>query len=112
MWEKDMPLSREQMLALKPSVKSWIILRDYINNHPDLDAYKKIISDYKSECPIWEMARIIGQASRYFLFSQNELQQILDCVFQDPRLNVEQSITYKRNEQGEKKEDEKYEQPD
>lgn len=45
-------LKRDELLELPVSITSWIVLRDYASRHADIDIYKKLISDYRKDCPL------------------------------------------------------------
>lgn len=44
--------------ALPISVCSWIVLRDYFQEYGDLEILYKIIDDYYSELPLYEIYRL------------------------------------------------------
>lgn len=50
-------MNLRQLLGLPISITSWIILRDYASNHADIDIYKKIISEYRKDCPLFELEK-------------------------------------------------------
>lgn len=58
----------EFLIGLPYSLKSWFILKDYVDkcNWPDVRVYEKIILDYHADCPIQEMVYILSTAQKRF----------------------------------------------
>ena len=73
-------LSREEMLQLPISTKSWILLKDYVLHHADKDIFVKIISDYLEQCPLFELVNILLVAR--IMLDTESFQQVTECVFQ------------------------------
>lgn len=63
-------LKRDELLKLPVSVTSWIVLRDYASCHADIDIYKKLISDYIKDCPLFELEKIF-LAEKHLLMRRN-----------------------------------------
>lgn len=72
-------LKRDELLKLPVSITGWIILRDYASCHADIEIYKKLISDYRKDCPLFELEKIflIAKAS----FDEAEFQELVEYLF-------------------------------
>lgn len=73
-------ISREDLLGLPVSMRSWIILREYAFYHADLAVYLKIIEEYLEECPLFEVYNLMTRA--HDLFRAPLFQKILEKLFQ------------------------------
>lgn len=72
-------MNRRQLPGLPISITSWIILRDYASNHADIDIYKKIISEYRKDCPLFELKKLFGTAR--VSFDEAEFQELVEFLF-------------------------------
>lgn len=72
-------LKRDELLELPVSITSWIVLRDYASCHADMDIYKKIISDYRKDCPLFELEKIFLTAKASF--DEKEFQELVEFLF-------------------------------
>lgn len=71
-------MKKEELLKLKPSISSWILLRDYALGHAEPDIYEKIVRDYFDVCPAFEFENIFNHA-RASLTSQ-EYQDLVSLL--------------------------------
>ena len=72
-------LKRDELLELPVSITSWIVLRDYASCHADIDVYKKLISDYRKDCPLFELEKIFLTAKASF--DETEFQELVEFLF-------------------------------
>lgn len=73
-------IKRDMILNLPVSVRSWIILNDYIKTHGDLEVFKKIIREYSIECPFKVMLEIFRWAERYF--TERDISELFNLYLQ------------------------------
>ena len=77
---KQIPkMNREELLCLPISIKGWIILRDYISWYADLEMYKKIVADYRHDCPLFELEKILNSAR--VSLDEKEFLDLLEFLF-------------------------------
>lgn len=72
-------MNLRQLLGLPISITSWIILRDYASNHADIDIYKTIISEYRKDCPLFELEKLFETAR--VSFDEAEFQELVEFLF-------------------------------
>lgn len=72
-------LKREELLELPVSITSWIVLRDYASRHADIEIYKKLISEYRSDRPLFELEKIFLTARASF--DEAEFQELVEFLF-------------------------------
>jgi len=72
-------LKRDELLELPVSITSWIVLRDYASCHADIDIYKKLISDYRKDCPLFELEKIFLTAKASF--DETVFQELVEFLF-------------------------------
>lgn len=70
---------REALLQMPASVNGWIVLRDYAYHFGDLEIFRKIITDYLSECPLFELDQLL-KIARIFL-NEDEIQLLIAFLF-------------------------------
>lgn len=72
-------LKRDELLELPVSITSWIVLRDYASCHADIDIYKKLITDYRKDCPLFELEKIflIAKSS----FDERKFRGLVEFLF-------------------------------
>lgn len=75
---------REALLQMPASVNGWIVLRDYAYHFGDLEIFRKIITDYLSDCPLFELDRLL-KIARIFL-NEDELQLLIAFLFKQCHL--------------------------
>lgn len=75
---------REALLQMLASVNGWIGLRDYAYHFGDLEIFRKIITDYLTECLLFELDQLLENA-RIFL-SENEFQLLIAFLFKQCHL--------------------------
>lgn len=78
-------MKKEDLLTLPVSITSWILLRDYATNHADLDIYKKIIAQYRSECPLFELENLLTTARSSF--DEKEFMELIEYLFEQHHLS-------------------------
>ena len=72
-------LKRDELLELPVSITSWIVLRDYASRHADIEIYKKLISEYRSDRPLFELEKILLTARASF--DEAEFQELVEFLF-------------------------------
>lgn len=71
-------LSKAEMMSLPLCTRSYIVLHNYIIHNADRDLYRKIISEYLEEIPVFELMQILHTARIMFL---GDYQDIVDLIF-------------------------------
>lgn len=75
---------REALLQMPASVNGWIVLRDYAYHFGDLEIFQKIITDYLSDCPLFELDQLL-KIARIFL-NEDEFQLLIAFLFKQCHL--------------------------
>lgn len=77
-------VDQKKLLELPVSIKSWVILREYINSHADLPVFQKLIDEYCCEIPAFETAQILEHAN-YMFYSEEDRRSLMKLIFEKPR---------------------------
>lgn len=80
-------IKKDMILNLPVSVRSWIILNDYIKTHGDLEVFKKIIQEYSLECPVKDMLEIFRWAEKYF--TDGDISELFNLYLQISIMEIE-----------------------
>lgn len=72
-------ITKQIILSLPVTINSWIILQNYVLTHADLEVYKKLIHDYITVCPIFEINHLMKKARR--LLDSKEFQELTEEIF-------------------------------
>ena len=75
---------REALLQMQASVNGWIVLRDYAYHFGDSEIFRKIITDYLSDCPLFELDQLL-KIARIFL-NEDEFQLLIAFLFKQCHL--------------------------
>lgn len=73
-------LDEKEMLKLPKSIKSYIMLRDYVLNHSaDPRLYRKLIYEYLSDIPVFELMELLVVGK---ITLGADYQKIVEFIFQ------------------------------
>lgn len=72
-------LQKNDILKLPISVRSWILLRYYLDETWDLDVFRKVIDDYYDEMPLFEVNNLFSSAEKRM--SNYDFQEMLNYLF-------------------------------
>lgn len=72
-------LQKDDILKLPISVRSWILLRYYLDETWDLDVFRKVIDDYYDEMPLFEIHNLFSSAENRM--STHDFQEMLNYLF-------------------------------
>ena len=72
-------MNRKEILALPISITGWILLREYVRECADVEAYQKLVSEYQNDCPLYEMEKIMITASS--AFDEEDFDMIVRALF-------------------------------
>lgn len=68
-----------RMLRLPISVKSYILLQDYVTHYGDPAVFRKMILEYGKIMPLFELQHILSYAG--MLLSPEEYQGLVEMLF-------------------------------
>lgn len=92
-------LQKNDILKLPISVRSWILLRYYLDETWDLDVFRKVIEDYYDEMSLFEINNLFSSAEKRM--STHDFQEMLNYLFKTKnRVHLHQitdtkTLTYK-----------------
>lgn len=72
-------LQKDDILKLPISVRSWILLRYYLDETWDSDVFRKVIDDYYDEMPLFEVNNLFSSAEKRM--SNYDFQEMLNYLF-------------------------------
>lgn len=72
-------LQKDDILKLPISVRSWILLRYYLDETWDPDVFRKVIDDYYDEMPLFEVNNLFSSAEKRM--SNYDFQEMLNYLF-------------------------------
>ena len=72
-------MQKDDILKLPISVRSWILLRHYLDETWDPDVFRKVIDDYYDEMPLFEVNNLFSSAEKRM--SNNDFQEMLNYLF-------------------------------
>lgn len=72
-------LQKDDILKLPISVRSWILLRYYLDETWDLDVFRKVIDNYYDEMPLFEVNNLFSSAENRM--STHDFQEMLNYLF-------------------------------
>lgn len=72
-------LQKSDILKLPVAVRSWILLRYYLDETWDLDVFRKVIGDYYDEIPLFEVNNLFFSAEKRN--SNCDSQEMLNYLF-------------------------------
>jgi len=75
---------RKELLRMPVSIRGWIVLKDYASHFGDLLILQKIITDYLTECPLFELDQLL-KISNTFL-SEKDFQKLMIFLFKQSHL--------------------------
>lgn len=78
-------LTKNELLNLPVSVKSWILLRHYLDQTWDMDVFIKVIDDYYSEMPLFEVYILFSLAEK--MVDDSTFQELIDRLFKAKATN-------------------------
>lgn len=89
---------KNDMLKLPISVRSWILLRYYLDETWDLDVFRKVIDDYYDEMPLFEVNILFANAEKRM--SNHDFQDMLEYLFKTNNRSIllkvdDETQTYK-----------------
>ena len=79
-------LQKRELLDLPVSVKSWILLRHYLDQTWDIDIFCKVIDDYYDEMPLFEVYDLFRKAEK--MADDRAFQSVLDHLFVTKNLRL------------------------
>lgn len=72
-------ISKAEILQLPVSVRSWILLRCYLEQSWELDVFVKVIEDYYTEMPLFEVYELFERAEQ--MADEQSFQWLLEHLF-------------------------------
>lgn len=85
-------LQKRDVLKLPVSVRSWILLRHYLDETWDADIFCKIIEDYYDEIPLFEVIKMYSTAESQL--NDADFQKVLNHLFKAKyRVNILERTT-------------------
>ena len=72
-------LHKDDVLKLPISVRSWILLRYYLDETWDPDVFRKVIDDYYDEMPLFEINNLFSSVETRM--SNYDFQEMLNYLF-------------------------------
>lgn len=80
---------REELFKMPPSVRGWIVLKDYAHHFGDFEILRKIITDYLAECPLFELDQLLKSANIFL--SEKDFQSLMIFLFKQSHLIYNES---------------------
>lgn len=72
-------ISKAEILQLPVSVRSWILLRCYLEQSWDMDVFVKVIEEYCTEIPLFEVYELFERAEQ--MADEQSFQWLLEHLF-------------------------------
>lgn len=72
-------ISKTEILQLPVSVRSWILLRCYLEQSWDMDVFVKVIEEYCTEIPLFEVYELFERAEQ--MADEQSFQWLLEHLF-------------------------------
>ena len=82
----NVQLSKTDIMNLPMSVRSWILLQRYLEQSWDLDVFVKVIEDYYTEIPLFEVYELFERAER--MADDQSFQWLLEHLFSLKSTNI------------------------
>ena len=72
-------MNKSELMSLPTSITSWIILRDYFQEYGEVDILLKLIDNYYSNIPLYEVYRLFERLEN--TVGDKTFQSTLDFLF-------------------------------
>ena len=72
-------MNKSDLMSLPTSITSWIILRDYFQEYGEVDILLKLIDNYYSNIPLYEVYRLFERLEN--TVGDKTFQSTLDFLF-------------------------------
>lgn len=82
----NVQLSKADIMNLPMSVRSWILLRRYLEQSWDIDVFVKVIEDYYTEIPLFEVYELFERAEQ--MADDQSFQWLLEHLFSLKSMNI------------------------
>lgn len=80
-------IPKAEILQLPVSVRSWILLRCYLGQSWDMDVFVKVIEDYYTEMPLFEVYELFERAEQ--MADEQSFQWLLERLFSLKSMSIQ-----------------------
>ncbi len=79
-------MKKSDLMSLPTSITSWIILRDYFQEYGEVDILLKLIDNYYSNIPLYEVYRLFERLEN--TVGDKTFQSTLDFLFRKNMITI------------------------
>lgn len=79
-------MKKSDLMSLPTSITSWIILRDYFQEYGEVDILLKLIDNYYSNIPLYEVYRLFERLEN--TVEDKTFQSTLDFLFRKNMITI------------------------